>query len=147
MDASEKEKNAQVEDASSSDIATYDQYGELQNDRMTLQAFLAIVVCQPDQRISYTRLTMSQAIATQFISYINTLLMPSTILSYIIADLDPNPNYAWITIAWNVCASVLVTVGGRLSDIFGRRWFLIIASVIALCGAVVGATGKSVDQM
>ena len=74
--------------------------------------------------------------------------MPSTVLSYIIADLgDDNPNYPWITISWNVCASVLVTVGGRLSDIFGRRWFLIIACVVALCGAVVGATGKSVNQM
>jgi MFS family permease len=73
--------------------------------------------------------------------------MPSTILSYIIADLDPDPNYPWITISWNVCASVLVTVGGRFSDIFGRRWFLIIATIIALCGAVVGATGKSVNQM
>ena len=34
-----------------------------------------------------------------------------------------------------------------MSDIFGRRWFLIIASIIAACGAVVGATGHSVNQM
>lgn len=73
--------------------------------------------------------------------------MPSTILSYIIADLPTNPSYPWITVSWNVAASVLVTVGGRFSDIFGRRWFLIIATIIALCGAVVGATGKTVNQM
>lgn len=73
--------------------------------------------------------------------------MPSSILDYIIADLAPNPNYAWITVSWNVCASVLVTVGRRLSDIFGRRYFFIFASVVALCGAVVGVTGKSVNQM
>jgi MFS family permease len=94
------------------------------------------------------RLTdFSKALSSQFISYINTLLMPSTLLSYIVADLPPDTSYAWITISWNVCASVLVTVGGRLSDIFGRRWFLIIATVIALIGAVVGATGKTVNQM
>lgn len=73
--------------------------------------------------------------------------MPSTLLSYIIADLPYDASYAWITVSWNVCAAVLVTVGGRLSDIFGRRWFLIIASVFALVGAVVGATGKTVNQM
>ena len=73
--------------------------------------------------------------------------MPSTVLSYIYLDLGPDPNYTWITVSWNVCAAVLVTVGGRLSDIFGRRYFLIAASIIALCGAVVGATGKSINQM
>ena len=73
--------------------------------------------------------------------------MPSTLLSYIVADLPEDASYAWITVSWNVCASVLVTVGGRLSDIFGRRWFLIIASVFALVGAVVGATGQTVNQM
>ena len=124
-----KEKEAQVEDASNGDATTKEQ-PIIHDDKMTLQAFLAIV-----------------ALASQFVAYINTLLMPSTILSYIVADLGPDPSYTWIVVSWNVCAAVLVTVGGRLSDIFGRRWFLISASVIALCGAVVGATGKSVNQM
>lgn len=130
MDPSEKEKSAQVEGASIENGAPTGQ-DTIRDDRMTLQAFLACL-----------------ALVSQFCAYISTLLMPSTVLSYIIADLgDDNPNYPWITISWNVCASVLVTVGGRLSDIFGRRWFLIIACVVALCGAVVGATGKSVNQM
>lgn len=84
---------------------------------------------------------------SQFLAYLNTLLMPSTILSYIIADLPPDPNYTWITVSWNVAASVMVTVGGRMSDIFGRRWFLIVGSIVALCGAVVGATASSVNQL
>ena len=125
----EKEKVVQIEEADTGYGAT-NQQPDSQDDRMTIQAFLAIV-----------------ALASQFIAYINTLLMPSTILSYIVADLGADPNYTWITVSWNVCAAVLVTVGGRLSDIFGRRWFLIGASVVALCGAVVGATGTSINQM
>ncbi len=89
MDSAEKEKNVQIEDADSGDVQPTNEYGEHVNDKMTFTAFMAII-----------------AIATQFISYINTLLMPSTILSYIIADLPYSPNYTWITIAWNVCASV-----------------------------------------
>ena len=73
--------------------------------------------------------------------------MPSTILSFIIADLPPGPNYTWITVSWNVAASVMVTVGGRMSDICGRRWFLIIGSIVALCGAVVRATATNVNQL
>ena len=125
-DTTEKAKNVQVEDASSGDGAQ----PAFDSDKMSLQAFLAIL-----------------ALSTQFISYLNTLLMPSTVLSYIVADLGDDPNYPWITVSWNVCAAVLVTVGGRLSDIFGRRYFLIFASISALCGAVVGATGKSINQM
>ena len=44
MDAAEKEKSIQVEDAASSDGAAHDPLGEVSNDRMTLTAFLAIVV-------------------------------------------------------------------------------------------------------
>lgn len=88
-----------------------------------------------------------QAIASQYVAYVQTLLMPSTILSYIEEDLGPDANYTWITVAWNLAASVMVTLGGRLADIFGRRYFIIAGAVIALIGAVVGATGHSINQM
>jgi MFS family permease len=42
---------------------------------------------------------------------------------------------------------VVVTIGGRLSDIFGRRWFLISGAIFGAAGAVVGATGQSISQM
>ncbi|KAL2851402.1 fungal trichothecene efflux pump [Aspergillus pseudodeflectus] len=80
-------------------------------------------------------------------SYLFTQLMPAVILSSINADLGPEPNYPWITICWNLGAAVIVTIGGRLSDIFGRRWFLISGAVFGAVGAVVGATGQSISQM
>ncbi|OJJ54342.1 hypothetical protein ASPSYDRAFT_94096 [Aspergillus sydowii CBS 593.65] len=80
-------------------------------------------------------------------SYLFTQLMPAVILSSINADLGPDPNYPWITICWNLGAAVVVTVGGRLSDIFGRRWFLISGAVFGAIGAVVGATGQTIPQM
>lgn len=89
--------------------------------------------------------------------------MPAVILSSINADLGPDPNYPWITIwyalslsltlalivvcSWNLGAAVVVTIGGRLSDIFGRRWFLISGAVFGAIGAVVGATGQTIPQM
>ncbi|RDW65636.1 uncharacterized protein DSM5745_09375 [Aspergillus mulundensis] len=80
-------------------------------------------------------------------SYLFTQLMPAVILSSINADLGPDSNYPWITICWNVGAAVIVTIGGRLSDIFGRRWFLISGALFGAIGAVVGATGRSIPQM
>jgi MFS family permease len=42
---------------------------------------------------------------------------------------------------------MFVTVGGRLSDIFGRRYFFIAGAVILIIGSVVSATGQSINQM
>lgn len=60
------------------------------------------------------------ALIGQFNAYVLTLLIPSTTLSYINADLGPDPSYTWITVSWQLGASIIVSVGGRLADIFGR---------------------------
>lgn len=80
-------------------------------------------------------------------SYLFTLIMPAAILAYINADLGPDPKYPWITVTWNLGAAIIVTVGGRLADIFGRRWFLLTGAMSAAVGALVGATGQSITQM
>lgn len=36
---------------------------------------------------------------------------------------------------------------GRLSDIFGRRWFFIGASLLATVGCIVGATADGINQL
>lgn len=73
--------------------------------------------------------------------------MPSTILSYINEDLGPDPAYTWITVSWTLVAAVVVTVSGRLADIFGRRYFLITGAVFGCVGALVGATAQSINQV
>lgn len=80
-------------------------------------------------------------------AYLFTLLIPPAILTYINAELGPDPRYTWITISWNLGGAMFVTVGGRLSDIFGRRYFFIAGAVILIIGSVVSATGQSINQM
>lgn len=80
-------------------------------------------------------------------AYLFTLLIPPAILTYVNADLGPDIRYTWITISWNLGGAMFVTVGGRLSDIFGRRWFFITGGCILIIGAIVSATGQSIGQM
>lgn len=40
-----------------------------------------------------------------------------------------------------------MTVAGRLSDIFGRRYFFLTGAVIIFVGSIVAATGTSINQM
>ncbi|EXJ68957.1 uncharacterized protein A1O5_07889 [Cladophialophora psammophila CBS 110553] len=76
-----------------------------------------------------------------------TLLIPASAASYINAELGPDPDYVWINVSWGLGAAVLVSVGGRLSDIFGRRYFMLCGAFIAFIGTIVGATGRSIGQM
>ncbi|KAL4893648.1 fungal trichothecene efflux pump [Aspergillus ambiguus] len=80
-------------------------------------------------------------------TYLFTLLIPPTILSYINAELGPDPRYTWITISWNLGGAMFVTIGGRLSDIFGRRYFFLTGSGLLIIGSIVSATGQSISQM
>jgi MFS family permease len=80
-------------------------------------------------------------------AYLFTLLIPPAILGFINAELGPDPRYTWITISWNLGGAMFVTIGGRLSDIFGRRWFFIAGAVILMIGSIVSATGQSINQM
>jgi hypothetical protein len=92
-------------------------------------------------------LTTTQALTMQFNAYILTLLIPSTTLATINAELGPDPNYTWITVSWTLAASIIVSVGGRLSDIFGRRYFMLFGASLSLVGCIVGATGQTINQM
>ncbi|KAF2727247.1 MFS general substrate transporter [Polyplosphaeria fusca] len=80
-------------------------------------------------------------------AYLFTLLIPPAILSFINAELGPDPRYTWITISWNLGGAMFVTVGGRLSDIFGRRYFFLSGAAILIVGSIVSATGKTISQM
>ncbi|KAJ4303552.1 hypothetical protein N0V90_002450 [Kalmusia sp. IMI 367209] len=80
-------------------------------------------------------------------AYLFTLLIPPAILTFINAELGPDPRYTWITISWNLGGAMFVTIGGRLSDIFGRRYFFISGACILIIGSIVSATGQSISQM
>lgn len=80
-------------------------------------------------------------------SYLFTLVMPAVILAFINEDLGPSPDLPWIPIVWNLGGAIVVTIGGRLTDIFGRRWFMIVGAVLAAIGALIGVTGQSIPQM
>lgn len=73
----------------------------------------------------------------------NVSLHPRVLLCCVLKSHNIDPNIY----SWNLGAAVIVTIGGRLSDIAGRRWFLLFGAGAAAVGALVGATGQSINQM
>jgi MFS family permease len=73
--------------------------------------------------------------------------MPSNSLALINEALGPSPNITWVALAYTLGLSVGFLIVGRLSDIFGRRWFFIGGNAFALIGAIVSATATHVESI
>ncbi|CAK7240395.1 MAG: hypothetical protein STHCBS139747_001834 [Sporothrix thermara] len=69
------------------------------------------------------------------------------ILTTINADIGPSPNIAWVALVYTLTSSVMLTIIGRVSDIFGRRWMFTGGTFLGIIGAVVCATAHSVKTL
>ncbi|ETS77956.1 hypothetical protein PFICI_10018 [Pestalotiopsis fici W106-1] len=75
------------------------------------------------------------------------LLFPTNILTYINADIGPSPYISWVNIARTLALSFTYTILGRLSDLFGRRWFFIGGNIVALLGIIICAVARNVNTL
>ena len=73
--------------------------------------------------------------------------MPSNSLALINEDIGPSANINWVALSYTLGLSVGFLVVGRLSDIFGRRWFFIIGNCFALVGAIISSTANHVEAI
>jgi MFS family permease len=69
------------------------------------------------------------------------------VLAIINADIGPDSRYVWISLVYTVVLSVMGLIVGRLSDIFGRRYFMVGGAVLAVIGCLICATAKSVTVL
>jgi hypothetical protein len=69
------------------------------------------------------------------------------ILGVINADLGPDPNLVWVALAYTLTSAVFLMITGRLTDLFGRRWFMIGGNVLGLIGCIVCATAKNINAL
>lgn len=69
------------------------------------------------------------------------------VLSVINADIGPDPSYVWISYVYNTATAVAFPIVGRLSDLFGRRYFFIGGAILALIGSIVAATAASIPAL
>jgi MFS family permease len=76
-----------------------------------------------------------------------TYILVASLLGQIDADIGPSKNLLSVPIAYTVCTAVGLLLFGRLTDLFGRRWFFIGASLLGLIGSIVGATANNINTV
>ncbi|KAL5362255.1 fungal trichothecene efflux pump [Aspergillus floccosus] len=74
-------------------------------------------------------------------------VLPANLLTFINQDIGPSPNITWVTLSYTLGLSVGFLIFGRLSDIFGRRWFFIAGNGLGLLGSIIGATASNVNAL
>ncbi|KAF2161856.1 hypothetical protein M409DRAFT_58639 [Zasmidium cellare ATCC 36951] len=87
------------------------------------------------------------AVGMAFMGGIGGYGLIAPILSQINEDIGPDPNINWVPLVNLAGGAIFFLMVGQLSDIFGRRWFFIIGSILALIGSIVGATAKNVNTL
>ncbi|KIW03535.1 uncharacterized protein PV09_05296 [Verruconis gallopava] len=68
-------------------------------------------------------------------------------LTLINNDIGPDPNITWVSLVYTLTLAIGLLLVGRLSDLFGRRWFFIGSAVLALIGCIVCAVAKTVGTL
>lgn len=75
---------------------------------------------------------------------VGAFALAAPLLGVINDDIGPDPNYIWIALVYTLTLAIGLLLVGRLSDLFGRRWFFILGSILALIGCIVSATATSI---
>lgn len=70
----------------------------------------------------------------------------STALPRIISTLQGFDRYTWSVTAYALASITAIPIVGKLSDQFGRKWFLLSGTLIFLIGSVLAGAAQDMDQ-
>lgn len=73
--------------------------------------------------------------------------LAAPLLTVINADIGPDPNYVWVALVYTLTLAIGQVLVGRLSDLFGRRWFFIVGSALALLGCIISAVATNIPML
>jgi len=70
-----------------------------------------------------------------------------TAMPRIVAQLHGLDRYSWVVTAYILASITMIPVVGKLSDQFGRKWFLLSGTALFLLGSALAGAAQSMDQL
>jgi EmrB/QacA subfamily drug resistance transporter len=70
-----------------------------------------------------------------------------TALPRIIAQLHGLDRYTWVVTAYVLASMTMIPIVGKLSDQFGRKWFLLGGTTFFLLGSLLAGASQTMDQL
>jgi MFS family permease len=94
------------------------------------------------------------ALASVIIALMLSLLLEAldqtivgTAMPRIIAELHGLDRYTWVVTAYVLASMTMGTIIGKLSDQFGRKWFLLGGTALFLFGSLLAGASQTMDQL
>lgn len=91
-------------------------------------------------------ITMVGVMLAMFLSSLDQTIV-GTAMPKIIADLGGFSHYTWITTAYLISSTVVVPITGKLTDIYGRKWFYTAGILIFIVGSLFCGLSQSMTQI
>ncbi len=90
--------------------------------------------------------TLSCVLLTMFLAALDQTIV-STATPRIIADLGGFDRYTWITTGYLVASTTAAPIVGRLSDMYGRKWFFVGAVFVFIIGSILCGISHDMTQL
>lgn len=94
------------------------------------------------------------ALASVVIALMLTLLLEAldqtivgTAMPRIIEQLHGMDRYSWVVTAYILASMTMIPIVGKLSDQFGRKWFLLFGTLLFLLGSILAGASQSMNQL
>ncbi|KAL4804326.1 fungal trichothecene efflux pump [Aspergillus unguis] len=96
---------------------------------------------------SYKFIGSSIAFAFSYHAQLLGYVFAANVLSIVDADIGPSPQKIWVLLAYILCQCVTFTIVGRISDLFGRRYFYLFGSALALIASIASAKAENMNTL
>ncbi len=70
-----------------------------------------------------------------------------TAMPRIITDLGGFTQYTWVTTAYIIASTITVPVTGKLTDMYGRKWFYVAGLIIFIVGSLLSGLSQTMTQI
>jgi len=91
-------------------------------------------------------ITMAGMMLAMFLGSLDQTIV-GTAMPRIVADLGGFTHYTWITTAYIIASTVTVPITGKLTDIYGRKWFYTAGIAIFIGGSILCGFSQTMLQI
>lgn len=91
-------------------------------------------------------ITLGGVMLAQFLASLDQTVV-GTALPRIVTDLGGFSEYTWVVTAYMIATTVTVPIVGKLSDMFGRKWFLTAGIAVFIIGSILCGVSQTMMQL
>ena len=91
-------------------------------------------------------ITMTGVMLALFLASLDQTIV-GTAMPRIITDLGGFTKYTWVITAYIVASTITLLIVGKLSDMYGRKWFLTVGIAVFIVGSILCGISQTMNQL